>query len=439
MPSVIDTLKSALAGAKADTQIRIQMGADGSVFQVTAAELAQALGVQSPAAPTSTSSTSTTGTNKVRVTTDALRIRAQPSTSAAVMGQYTHGDVFEIVQSGSMKADNYTWYKTADGRGWIAAEFTEPADASTTTSASGGSFPPPPPAAGTGPAGSGVTVLTPGNAGTSSSGGAASGWAPPFHAAMRGVGSSAGGWAPEAQHVDICKRNNIEVVLVVAYEPGQAAKTIQPLRAVGVKHFILRAAIHEAVSTPQRFVEITAPILKEYAQAIGNTNDLLIAIHNEVNLVQEGWTKAWKDGAEFANWWQAVAGSYRQLFPDAKMGFPALSPGGDVPNIRLNEETFIRQATAAVDAADWIGVHYYWVNRDGSDINPAMTKWRSWFGKKPIIGTEVGPADANTVTPDAVRLAYQKFAEIGIPAMAWLLTGAGAWQNAAWDLHGIIL
>src|SRR5258708_11513579 len=174
MPSVIDTLKSALAGAKADTQIRIQMGADGSVFQVTAAELAQALGVQMAAAvPTSTSSTSSTsatGTNKVRVTTDALRIRAQPSTSAAVMGQYTQGDVFEIVQSGSVKADNYTWYKTADGRGWIAAEFTEPADASTTTGASGGGFAPPPPAARTGPTGAGGLALTPGNGGTSTPG-----------------------------------------------------------------------------------------------------------------------------------------------------------------------------------------------------------------------------------------------------------------------------
>jgi hypothetical protein len=68
-----------------------------------------------------------------------------------------------------------------------------------------------------------------------------------------------------------------------------------------------------------------------------------------------------------------------------------------------------------------------------------VAQWRQWFGNKPIVGTEVGPTDANTVSANAVHLAYQKFAEAGVPAMAWLLNGAGAWHNAAWDEHGIFL
>ena len=85
-------------------------------------------------------------------------------------------------------------------------------------------------------------------------------------------------------------------------------------------------------------------------------------------------------------------------------------------------------------------MHYYWQHPDGSDIAPPVMQWRTAFGAdRLIIGTEVGPVDSTTVTSGAVRIAYQKFAAAGIPACAWLLAGAGAWQNAAWDVNNIVL
>lgn len=408
MSLVIDTLKSSLVGCGPNTPIRFQIGTDGAVVQVLASELAQALGVTA------------TGKQKVKVTSDFLRIRTQPTVSATEVAQFKKDEQFEIINDSPVVADNYHWYKTADGRGYIAIEFTTPADSV--------AFVPP-----------SVEEVSQKTAAQNSLSANGSTFQLPFTANLRGVGTSAGGWAPGPTELDLIKRNNIETAFIVTYEAGQAAKAIAPMRNVGIKHFVLRACIHETISSAQRFIEITTPILKEYAAAIGGSDGLLVAIHNEVNLVQEGWTRAWRDGAEFATWWQAVAAAYRQALPGAKMGFPAMSPGGDVPNIRLNEPTFIQQAAAAVQAADWIGIHYYWVNQDGSDINPPLATWRQWFGNKPIIGTEVGPADANTVSSNAVRIAYQKFAEIGVPAMAWVLNGAGAWKNAAWDQHGISL
>lgn len=413
MSLVLDALKSSLVGCTPNTPVRFQIGTDGPVVQVLASELAIALGV------------SATGKKKVKVTSDFLRIRTQPTVSSAEVAQYKKDEVFEIVNDSPVEADNYHWYKTGDGRGYIAIEFTAPADGN------GAPFVP--------PSVEDVSASSaPSNSGTSATPIAPS-FQLPFTANMRGVGTSAGGWAPGPTELDLIKRNNIENVLIVAYEAGQAARAVDPLRGVGIKHIVLRACIHEPISSAQRFIDLTTPILKEYAAAIGSTDGLMVAIHNEVNLVQEGWTKAWRDGAEFATWWQTVAAAYRQSFPGAKMGFPAMSPGGDVPNIRLNEPAFIQQAAAAVQAADWIGVHYYWANQDGSDINPPLDQWRQWFGNKPIVGTEVGPTDANTVAAGAVRLAYQKFAQVGIPAMAWVLNGAGAWHNAAWDQHGISL
>ena len=84
-------------------------------------------------------------------------------------------------------------------------------------------------------------------------------------------------------------------------------------------------------------------------------------------------------------------------------------------------------------------MHFYWADPTGQDINPPLAQWRAWFGNIPLIGTEVGPSDSVQVSPGAVQRAYQKFAEIGVPACAWLLSGAGAWHNAAWDVNNILL
>lgn len=250
------------------------------------------------------------------------------------------------------------------------------------------------------------------------------------------MGASAGGWAPNFTQLAIAQRNRIELVLICAYEPDQAWRTIPAFRSIGVKAFILRTCIHEMPSTPQRFVELSLPIIREYVDQLGGEVPI-IALGNEPNIRQEGWGSAWQNGADFANWWLTVAAAYRAAFPDALLGFPALSPGGDAPGLRMNEIDFIVGASAAIRAADWVGVHAYWTKVSGEDIQVAVGLWRAWFEGKPIVGTEVGPADATHVTSEAVQLAYRKFAQVGIPAVAWILNGAGAWHNAAWDEHDI--
>jgi hypothetical protein len=396
MLTVLDSLKQALATTPEQTQVRIQLGENGSIFEIAASDLMTALGVtpivQTPAKTRSV---------QVSPANTYLRIREAPSASATQVGQYSNGAVFDIIDATPVVADNHQWVQTADGKGWIALDLTVT------------------------PNSTGPVTATP--------------WTLPFTAQQRGVGASAGGWALETRHFAIVQNSRIEVMLFCCYEAGQAAKVVPAMRNLGVKQFILRAAAHEKPTTPQRFADLTLPILQEYAAQLGSNSPLLIAIHNEPNLAQEGWGSAWADGTAFATWWQSVAGLYRSAFPTARLGFPALSPGGDVPNIRLNESAFLSGAASAIQAADWIGVHYYWAAQDGSDINPPFAQWKSWFGAKPIVGTEVGPTDANTVTADAVRKAYQAFGSNGVPAMAWLLTGAGAWHNAAWDEHGIIV
>ncbi len=256
---------------------------------------------------------------------------------------------------------------------------------------------------------------------------------------VRGVHASAGGWAPSDRELELIRANNIGGVTIAAYEAGQARQAITLFRGVGVQHFVIRAATHAPLSPdPNAFINATLPILREYQAALGSA-PFIVQIHNEPNLRQEGWGSAWADGYGFTVWFMSVLNAYRQAFPTAKLGYPALSPGIDLPHLRLAESTFIAQSLEAVRAADWFAVHAYWQQPDGGDLITPVAQWRAWAQGKPIIATEVGPADHTPVTAIAVQRAYARFAIIGIPMMAWLLNGAGAWRNADWTLHDVRL
>src|SRR5262249_48983362 len=151
-----------------------------------------------------------------------------------------------------------------------------------------------------------------------------------------GVGMNAGGWTPSQAELDLVQRNHIEVALICCFEHNQAAWAIPNLRNQGVKSFILRAGISGIkgnVPSANDFADRTIPILHEYVNAIGNAQPIMIAVHNEPNKEDEGWTHAWLNGAEFAQWFLAVTAKYRQEFPGAKIGFPAVSPGGAIPGV----------------------------------------------------------------------------------------------------------
>lgn len=261
----------------------------------------------------------------------------------------------------------------------------------------------------------------------------------PFSVTERGVHGSAGGWAPSSAELDLIRSNAIRTILLLTWEGKQAATAIPAYRSAGVQNFILRADAHEAPTTPQRFAQVTIPLVQEYVTALGTAKDVCIAIHNEPNIVAEGYGSTWQSGAEFATWWSAVAALYRTAFPGARLGFPALSPGGDVAGVRADEHTFASQALSAIARADWLGAHAYWQNSDGSDFAPELAYWKTLAANKPVVGTEIGPVGPAVVTAQAVQAAYTKLAAVGIPCCAWLLSGTGAFPNADWTRHPFTL
>jgi hypothetical protein len=101
--------------------------------------------------------------------------------------------------------------------------------------------------------------------------------------------------------------------------------------------------------SPQNFVDFCMNGLTGCYQA----GVRYFEVHNEPNLENEGMNWNWADGAAFGNWLTQVINLLKPKFPEAKWGYPGLSPQ---PNV----DAFLDGSAAAANACDWIGVHCYW-------------------------------------------------------------------------------
>ncbi len=114
-------------------------------------------------------------------------------------------------------------------------------------------------------------------------------------------------------------------------------------------------------------------------------------VHNEPNLVLEGLGASWRDGNEFETWFLRVVEHLRPRFPQAKFGFPGCSPGGSMPGKRADMWRFVCQCEQAIEAADWIGVHCYWLDEDGmsaADDGMGLLAFQRYWPHKLVFVTE---------------------------------------------------
>jgi hypothetical protein len=166
-------------------------------------------------------------------------------------------------------------------------------------------------------------------------------------------------------------------------------------------------------------------------------------VHNEPNLTQEGWRQSWQDGREFGAWFLDVVGRLKARFPEAKFGYPGLSPGGDVGGIRMNSNGFLAGSEDAVGRADWIGAHCYWVNEASMNMTAAGRSWedvRRRFPDKLIFITEFSnpndAQDARTKGQQYVRYYQSLRNEPGIgAAFSFVLSASSGFSQEAWRLE----
>jgi len=91
-------------------------------------------------------------------------------------------------------------------------------------------------------------------------------------------------------------------------------------------------------------------------------------VHNEVNLIDEGWTTSWQNGREFGQWFLEVRSRLKALYPEALFGYPGLSPDGFPMPARTNDMRFLEESdvNVTIRAADVTKASFQlWASQQG--------------------------------------------------------------------------
>ncbi len=142
---------------------------------------------------------------------------------------------------------------------------------------------------------------------------------------------------------------------------NESAQSVGVLKRINKQMFFcvrLMGKVTAEHPTASEFVDQCGQDVRRWCHELGD--NAFIEIHNEPNLHAEGMWASWQDGAEFATWWLAVRDALKADCPNAKWGYPGLSPGIGIDGVRAPAMRFMAESHEAVNAADWIGVHCYW-------------------------------------------------------------------------------
>ena len=121
-------------------------------------------------------------------------------------------------------------------------------------------------------------------------------------------------------------------------------------------------------------------------------------VHTKPNLYSRGWAQGWSDGKAFGDWFLTVISKLRAQYPEARFGFPGLSPGGMLTGHRMGAIEFLEGAENAAMEADWIGVNCHWTDTESMmslQGGRAHEEYRMRFPKKPLMITEFCNAAAD--------------------------------------------
>jgi len=126
-------------------------------------------------------------------------------------------------------------------------------------------------------------------------------------------------------------------------------------------HFVVRAFLSFGGRniSPGKFLEDTLTDVRRTLEQLRG-RQVVVELHNEPNVVEEGLGSSWSDGATFSLWWRELLKRYRQALPGVRFIFPGLSMGTTVTGVKLDHIQFLEANRAAVEAADGIAVHVYW-------------------------------------------------------------------------------
>jgi hypothetical protein len=187
----------------------------------------------------------------------------------------------------------------------------------------------------------------------------------------------------------VIRKSKIEAFKVLTTgDIDENKQNITGLRNINPNMFIVARLFFSAnrpnTFSPEQFVEFcNIGLTTCYGMGVR-----YFEVHNEPNHSDEGMDWNWTDGAGFGAWLIKVLGILRPRFPEAKFGYPGLSPQPNVP-------AFLDGSAAALAQCDWVGVHAYWQLPDqpsfpmtGDNAGMYWRMFRTRFPEKLLMITE---------------------------------------------------
>ncbi len=199
----------------------------------------------------------------------------------------------------------------------------------------------------------------------------------------------------EEPDLEVVRRAKIEAVkLLTTARPEDVGR----LREIRSDMFIMARLFmsfpRDRAISPEEFTRAFRPNppgqVKTDLQKFYDQGVRYFEIHNEPNLVIEGFGASWHSGAEFGRWFLDVVRELSEWFPEAKWGFPGLSPGWASAERPQDMWSFLRQAESAIKAADWLGVHQYFgsISEMRADLDGIVREYRRRWPDKLVMVTE---------------------------------------------------
>jgi hypothetical protein len=201
----------------------------------------------------------------------------------------------------------------------------------------------------------------------------------------------------ERWEIDQAARLEVRSVVISATE---TASTVEALRSRLPEVNLIARVVDSPSDEARRPAHFVARVAGEVGRLyrLGVRDFELVTFPNEI---RGGFGRLWRDGEGFAEWLAAVTRRLRDIFPEARFGYPCLAAGGDVIGRQMNAAEFLEQSSGVAAEADWIAVAC-----DLERENLILRKCLTEFPEKPIRITEVADSHTGLASEGhAVRLA----------------------------------
>ncbi len=260
---------------------------------------------------------------------------------------------------------------------------------------------------------------------------------PPTPESLHGVGT--GRLEPltpaEKSAIEISKVNGVLAMTLPSYfqtlDFVKAIKSIRPNICIVGRLFFSVDNTNKTKFNPSDFVAFCKNGLDGlYSQGVR-----YFQVHNEPNLEQEGFGWNWVDGREFGGWLINVLTILKVRYPEAKWGYPGLSP-------QPNTEKFWLDSKQAMDSCDWVGVHAYWQSRGttgwGMESLDGGLHYKRLSTTKPLMITEFSNNSPNVNYAEKGAQYRDYYKLVGIPAFAFCLSWDTDPNLEGWVHNGMV-